>query len=212
MENISVIILAAGKSNRMGENKLSLLYNEKPLIQYTFDLVKKVKFFEFILVISPDNAKELGISKDKYASVKVIYNSNIELGLSHSVYLGTKEAKGDGYLFLAGDQPLLTEDLINEIIHYAGQEKIVFPVDGNGNPSNPTFFGGGFRKELLDLKGDKGGREIRDKYGELCVTIKTDYPEQLMDIDTPEKYKELLQRNETHRKEAQRYGKSCLEE
>ena len=217
---ISAIILAAGKSERMGENKLSLLYNGKTLLQYVFDLIGKMDLHECILVISSGNAKELGINKNVKLlknvnlsgdfvqledvtqpidmahngklPIKVVYNKHVEMGQSYSVKLGIEEASSEGYLFMAGDQPLLTEELICDIIYHAKYDKIVFPLDGNGNPSNPTFFGGAFKNELLSLEGDVGGRYIRDKFTESCIPITTNYPEQLMDIDNQKTYKQLL--------------------
>jgi molybdenum cofactor cytidylyltransferase len=238
MENISAIILAAGKSRRMGVNKLSLPYRGKPLIQHTLDLVREIDFMEYILVISPENARELGfcntsesglcdnvrglgfdydvkeleICKDirefgSYSKrecsreklhlkvqdkMRLIYNLNPERGQSYSVNLGVQEAKGKGYIFFTGDQPLLTVKLVEEIIVNATSNRIVFPLDENGNPSNPTFFGRDFREELLSVKGDEGGRQIRRKYPDLCYSFTPKNTKQLKDIDTVKDIENLL--------------------
>lgn len=182
--------MAAGESKRMGSNKLFLPYKGKPLIHYTFELTQRIDFFESILVLSPQNAKMLSYY-DIPKKVKVVYNHNMELGQSHSVVLGTKEARGDGYLFLMGDQPLLTVEIIQEILAKAAIDKIVFPLKEDGQPSSPTFFGGNFREELLSVTGEYGGRQIREKYPESCLSFNPKDSKQLIDIDTPEKYEGL---------------------
>ena len=53
--NILGTILAGGKSKRMGENKLFLELNDKPLIEYTIDRVKK--YFEKTIIITNQENK-----------------------------------------------------------------------------------------------------------------------------------------------------------
>jgi len=181
--NVSAIILAAGKSKRMGRNKLSLPYKGIPLIEHTFRLVDKIDFLECIVVISPQNAEDLvGVSFPKEA--KIVYNFNPELGQSYSVVLGTKEAKGEGYLFFTGDQPLLTVEITREILENAANHKIVFPLKEDDQPSNPTFFGKDFREELLAIQGEAGGRQIREKHPLACYSFTPKDTKQLKDIDT----------------------------
>jgi molybdenum cofactor cytidylyltransferase len=196
MKNISAIILAAGMSRRMGVNKLSLPYRGKPLIQHTLDLVREIDFMECILVISPENASELGFNNTSESgfcdNVRINYNLYPERGQSYSVSLGVQEAKGEGYLFFTGDQPLLTVKLVEEIIVNATSNRIVFPSDENGNPSNPTFFGRDFREELLSVKGDEGGRQIRRKYPDACYSFTPKNTKQLKDIDTVKDIENLL--------------------
>ncbi len=52
--NILGAILAGGKSKRMGENKLFLKLNNKPLIEYTIDKVKKY-FKKMIIITNQEN-------------------------------------------------------------------------------------------------------------------------------------------------------------
>lgn len=181
--NVSAIILAAGESKRMGRNKLSLPYKGKPLIEHTFQLVDQINFLECIVVISPTNVEDLiGVSFPKEANI--VYNFQPELGQSHSVILGVKEAKGEGYLFFTGDQPLLTVEIIEEMLGNATADRIVYPVKEEGVPSNPTFFGRGFREELLGIQGDEGGRQIREKVPQACFSFTPQDVKQLKDIDT----------------------------
>ena len=191
MENVSAIILAAGESKRMGKNKLSLPYKDKPLIQHTFNLVDKINFLERIVVISPKNAKEL-IHLSFPKDAKIIYNPHPEYGQSHSVALGTQAAKGEAYLFFTGDQPLLTAELIQEILSHGSKNRIVFPLKENGEPSNPTLFGENFRQDLCSVKGSCGGKEVRDKNSQHSHSFTPKNPKQLLDIDTTKDYEQLL--------------------
>ena len=64
--NILGAILAGGKSKRMGENKLFLKLNNKPLIEHTIDKVKK--YFKKMIIIT--NQEKNFFSKNNLIIVK----------------------------------------------------------------------------------------------------------------------------------------------
>ena len=114
-------------------------------------------------------------------------NQHINRGLSHSVVFSTEVASGEAYLFLTVDQPLLTSNLINEILSSGNTRNIVFPMK-QGKPCSPTFFGREFRTDLLHVKGQTGGSSIRDLYTFAHIKIPVENETQLLDIDTLEDY------------------------
>lgn len=189
MLKISVIIMAAGFSKRMKQNKLLLTYENQTFLERTLHLVQQLSVYETILVLSNENQKYIEIP----SAIKLVSNKKAELGQSASVALGTERAKGDGYLYLPIDQPLLTADLLNELFPHYTEDKIIFPVHEDGQPSSPIFFGKKFRNELLRVTGESGGREVRFRHPEALEGITVKNPKLLVDIDTPEEYQQLLQ-------------------
>jgi len=161
-----------------------------PLIGHTFQLIDQIDFLECIVVISPKNGEDLvGLNFPK--KTKIVYNFHPERGQSYSVVLGTREAKGEGYLFFTGDQPLLTVEIIDGIVEKAATNRIVYPLKEDGKPSNPTFFGRGYREELLTIEGDEGGRQIRKKYPQACYSFTPEETGVLVDIDTLEDFDDI---------------------
>ena len=65
-QNILAAILAGGKSERMGKDKLFLELNNKPLIQHTLDKVNK--YLKKIVVIT--NQENEFFSKNNLTTVK----------------------------------------------------------------------------------------------------------------------------------------------
>lgn len=187
LENVSGIIMASGYSRRMGSNKLFLSHQGKTFIEHALSLLLKADLYEVILVISEQDLKELIIPK----KVKVVVNNNRKLGQSQSVKLGTRQATGDGYLYLPIDQPCLTVSLIKRLQSAGTKETIVFP-EKKGKPSSPVLFGAKFRQELLEVSGETGGREVRNRHEEVWQRLSVD-EEQLIDIDTPEDLEKLAQ-------------------
>ena len=65
---------------------------------------------------------------------------------------------------------------------YKNEGKIVYPVI-DGSPSTPVVFPSRFRDELISLSGDAGGRTVRERHHEACVTVMPEHPERFFDID-----------------------------
>lgn len=179
--------MASGHSLRMKQNKLFLTWQEQTFLERTMDLVRSVGFGRVVLVIKPEDLAKIKVPR----SFTVIENNASERGQSASVRFGTAQVQGDGVLFLTADQPLLTRDLLMNIIRNGEKSNIVFPTR-NKQPSTPIYFGSDFFDELLRVNGDNGGRTVRDAHPEAWVTLsKAD--QLLMDVDTPEDYHQLQQ-------------------
>lgn len=183
---VSLIIMAAGQSRRMMQNKLFLTYNGQTFIEGPLSLALKMTETELILVISSVDVMKIVVPN----RVKVVINNQPEKGQSHSVSLGTNQAVGKGYLFLPIDQPLLRGDVLKAILEKASETNIVIP-ESAGKLGSPVYFGRKFRQELLEVKGPFGGRSVRDGHPEAWVKV-TVPGELLKDIDCQEDYLALI--------------------
>ena len=185
MLKISVILLAAGLSRRMGRDKLMLELNGKTILQHSVDLLLELPVYERILVTTEPRLHNLKIPAD----VKVILNNQPERGQSESIRIGTNAAKGTHLLFLPADQPKLTPDDIEPLLDAAASEpgKIVYPIVNN-QPCSPTIFPAIFREELIGLSSDSGGSVIRNANKNACVGIVAENPLNFTDIDTMEDF------------------------
>lgn len=189
MSLVSVIILASGNSQRMGQNKLFLKYQGKTFLEHTLTLVNQLDVLERILVVSPENQPAFPLPKN----IQVILNHQWQEGQSSSIRLGTEQARGAGYLYLPSDQPLLTPKMLQPVLDKCQRNKIVVPLQKDGCPSSPVLFGNQFRQELLTLTGETGGRMIYERFPEAVQMLRIATPGRLKDIDTPEEYRKLIQ-------------------
>ena len=183
---ISAILLAAGLSQRMDEDKLLLEYQGRSLLQHSIDLLSELPVFERFIVTTEVRVANMTIP----AEVRLIINNSPAIGQSESIRLGVTEAKGTHYLFLVADQPKLTSADLMPIINAEKCDSIVFPVV-DSEPRSPTMFPSSFRFELLSLSDDSGGRVVRDAHPEVCHAIVPERPENFVDIDNMEDYKKL---------------------
>lgn len=186
----AAVVLASGYGKRMGQNKLLMHIDGKPMIQYVLDNVEKNDFYERHIVTAYKEVENIAAA---YGDFHTVINTHPEFGQSHSVVLGTKHcsAECDGYMFFTGDMPKLTCETVNKLLKvFAKEDKIVVPVYGS-NPGNPVIFPKRFRKTLLDLTGDAGGRQIIKAFREQVVYVPVTDKKQGMDIDTHEDFMRL---------------------
>ncbi len=187
---INAIIMASGFSTRMGQNKLLMPYKNKYIIEHTLDKVKTCSFHEYILVTNNEEMIKLGQDK----GFKVIFNHHPEKGQSESIKLGIKYSKEPlGYAFFTGDQPLMDVNTIKYLVDcfYTYPEFIIGPTY-KGKRGNPVIFPEKYKKELLTLQGDVGGRRIIKSNQKRVKWIEIDQELFLWDIDTIEDYNRLI--------------------
>lgn len=185
MSKIAIVILAAGKSLRMGFAKQIIRINNEPLLKITLDKIES---------ISEDTYCVLGANKDlileeiHFNNTVVIDNINYEKGLSSSIsicieFFEKKNLNYDGVLFVLGDQPAIETKYFSSIINRFNEHKTkIIATNYDGKAGVPALFPKSFFKELKNIKGDKGAREILKNKPKSIIfeSFKTN----LVDIDT----------------------------
>lgn len=104
---LTAIILAGGKSSRMGEDKGLMLFNGKPMIQFIIDTVKPL-VDDVIIISNQEGYSAFGYS----VYTDLIKNSGPLAGL----YTGLTYTKTEKNVVLSCDVPFVTENVIKELI------------------------------------------------------------------------------------------------
>jgi len=185
---ISAILLAAGLSRRMGEDKLLLMHSGESLLMLAINLLSELSLFERIVVTTSERLSGVQLKEN----IRVVLNNNPQVGQSESIRLGVSEASGSHFMFFVADQPGLTVSALNPIFYAVREapDKIVFPLVC-GEPSSPAVFPARFKAELLALSGDMGGREVRQSFPDFCLGVPTDNPNLFVDVDDMKDYEAL---------------------
>ncbi|WP_374383981.1 NTP transferase domain-containing protein [Dongia sp.] len=192
---VAALVLAAGKSSRMGRNKLLLDWSGKPIVAHVLDKVAEIGFSETVVV----TGHQAGKVKDALGArpgVKMVEARDHATGMAASLKAGLRalSAECDAALVILGDMPQVSVDLLKRLIAaYQPLEgrAIVLPV-ADGKRGNPVLFDRRFFADMLQLEGDVGARHIIGTNAELVAEIPADPHEIFMDVDTPEAYQQLL--------------------
>lgn len=137
-EKATAIILAGGKSSRMGEEKSLLPIDGKPLIQFIIDQLEG--HFDEILI----GANE----KQKYSFTQRKIVADIEQGKGPlmGVYSCLKESESDKNFITACDIPIMNIKFIKQMINISDSFDIVMPVS-DGSEYEPLY--AVYRKAVL---------------------------------------------------------------
>ena len=144
MKNTIAVILAAGKGTRLNNGSPSELpkvlhrVNNKPLISYCLDSLKKAGLNDVVVVVGykGDLVKEsIG------DSVKYAYQDK-QLGTSHAVYKAKEflKDKAKYLIVLNGDNPFFSTKTFEEIIKACREKKATVAI-ATAEFNNPTGLG-----------------------------------------------------------------------
>ena len=193
---ISGIILAAGAAERMGQQKLLLNLNGKPILQWVLEAALSSELDEVVCVVRELEEIQQGISL-KHEKLGWAINERAAEGQSTSVIAGLKaiNPQSEAALFLVGDQPLVKRDLINGLIDlFRKTAALIVAPTFQGQTRNPVLFRRDLFPELLKLTGDRGGRRLIEKYKDKTVFLEWKEEAPFLDVDRSEDYEKLKKR------------------
>jgi molybdenum cofactor cytidylyltransferase len=189
--SVSGVVLAAGSSTRFGgprPKQLAEIEGES-LVRRTVRSALQSRLEEVIVVVGfqADKVREALDGLD----VRLVENKEYERGQSTSVKAGLKRvsAAADAAMFVPVDQPLLSAEVIDQLLD-AYQESggpIVVPVFGDRRGA-PTMFDRALFPELRKIAGDEGGRQLFGRYGHAIVEVALESEQPLLDIDDLDDY------------------------
>jgi molybdenum cofactor cytidylyltransferase len=186
---VAAIVLAAGRATRMGEQKLLLPLAGRPIVGWVVDAALGSRASETFVVVGHE-AERLGKALAG-KRVTVVENALYEEGLSTSMQAGVRAVgeRCDAVIFLLGDQPFVSSSLLDLLIDRFAEtgRPVVRPVVDD-QPGNPVLMSAGLFPEILEQRGDVGGREIIGQHPDEVCLVPVGDPRVVVDIDSIEDY------------------------
>jgi molybdopterin-guanine dinucleotide biosynthesis protein A len=122
-KNITGIILAGGKSSRMGTDKGFLMLNKKPFVQYSIEALKPL-VSEVIIVSNSTDYDVFGLKR---------FEDDIkDAGPLSGIYSGLKYSKTAYNLVLSCDIPLITSEVLKKLIDGIDDDSEVIQIESHG--------------------------------------------------------------------------------
>jgi molybdenum cofactor cytidylyltransferase len=187
--HVAAIILAAGRSTRMGgPNKLLAELGGKPLVRLVTEQALASKAKDVIVVTG--HQAELVEKALAGLDVKFVRNADFAQGLASSVKAGVAAVRddADGAVICLGDMPMISAQLIDHLIDSFAPDRgnlIAVPVSDNRR-GNPVLWSRRFFNELMTLDGDIGARHLIAKHSEAVAEVPVEGFGAFLDIDTPQ--------------------------
>jgi len=183
------VVLAAGESRRMRQQKLLMDYHGESFIR---NIVRKTSASELdqTLVVLGSHSREV-YEEIRSFQVESVYNPLFKEGMLSSIQCGFNAIpnKVDAVVLLLGDQPMVETEVIDRLVEYyrTKREKIIIPVY-KGERGHPVLIDLSYKEEIFSLDPLKGLRELIYTHPDEVFELEIDSPTILKDIDNIEDY------------------------
>lgn len=183
-ENIAVLLLAAGASQRLGRPKQLLRVEGRSLLYRMAGLGLGIGPTVVVLGAGAEalEAELQGLP------VKSVYNENWQEGLAASIRAGLEALQETDYacvLLLLTDQPHVSAALLRQLVAARQAEgRGIAACQYAGQVGVPALFSRKYSSELLQLRGDTGAKRLIRQYAHDCAWVP--FPAGATDLDTPE--------------------------
>lgn len=185
---IAALVLAAGRSSRMGtENKLLANVGGRPIVRRVVETALESSARPVFVVVGHQDASVRAALEG--LNVRFITNAAYAEGLSTSLRAGLARLPEDvdGAVVMLGDMPEIAAGLIDRLIAaFAPKEGrgIVLPI-ARGKRGNPVLWSRTYFAEMMDVAGDTGAKHLLGTHADAIVEISADDAVHA-DIDTPD--------------------------
>lgn len=191
-KDTALIILAAGKSSRLGRPKQLLKFEGMTLLQRAIQAGLDAGCKPLIVVMG---AYHTEISQEPYlAAVKTVVNPHWEAGMGSSIKAGMRELREDKALeqiiLMLCDQPFVDGELLKRLV-IARQEtgKGMVACSYGDTLGVPALFGRQFFPLLSEIDDAEGAKKLIQKFPQEVAVIP--FERGNIDIDTAEDYRHL---------------------
>lgn len=183
---LSAVVLAAGKSERMGTNKLLLEVGGLTILDRILTVLESVT--DEVIVVLGHRPEELKPIVKRHNAVPVL-NLDYERGMTTSIKAGLRYASGDAAFIVLGDQIGLGSGLLNSMVSIiiSDPEALIVSPVYKGRRGHPILVRKTLFQEIQALEERETLREVIIRHddahrfvegGVWCI----------MDIDTPEEF------------------------
>jgi molybdenum cofactor cytidylyltransferase len=186
---IAAVVLAAGRSSRMGgPNKLLAEIAHRPLVRIAAEeaLASRARP---VIVVAGHQRREI----EKVLAglpLRIVHNPDFADGLGSSLKAGIAAvpADADGAVVCLGDMPQIDASLIDRLIAAFDPDRgaLVIVPTFEGKRGNPVLWSRRFFSDLMAITGDVGARHLIGRHGEAVLEVPVEAKAVLTDIDTPE--------------------------
>ena len=192
-EHYSAIILAGGKSSRMGRAKQLLKVDGTSMLDHAILAALDAGITTPIVVLG-GYASQIEAHSNLLARCTVVLNKNYRMGLSTSLKSGLQSApsKSTAYIFMLADQPLVDGKLVLAMMNEFEKTTadILYPTY-QGKRGNPVIITAQLREQINLAKGDNGAKFLFAAPSLSVVAYPVANRAVITDVDTPADYQNL---------------------
>lgn len=191
MREVAAILLAAGRSRRMGAFKPLLPFGDTTIIRSSVQNLLDAGVKDIVVVLSHRAAEVKSSLSD--LSLEFAHNPDPESEMSASIACGVKQLpqESKAVLIALGDQPAIPAIVIRAVVDgWRSGEKLIIP-EFNGRGGHPVLVDLMWRDDLLSLDPGQGLKGFFDAHRAQVRRVPVNSPFIARDLDTWDDYRAL---------------------
>lgn len=190
---VAGVLLAAGTSSRFEDgNKLLAELDGEPLVRHAARTLAATDLDPLVAVVGND-ADRVADALDGLG-FEVVHNPDYADGQATSVRAAVEALDGvSGAVFALGDMPYVDPASVEKLVRvYRSGRASALAAAYEGQRGNPVLFDARYFEELVDVEGDRGGREVLLR-GEDSVLAETSDRGVIIDLDRASDFRSLTE-------------------
>lgn len=184
---ISAVLLAAGKSERMGRFKQLLRVDGRTFVEACADNLLASRAGELIVVTGYNEAAVRAALVDR--PIRIVNNPDYEIGMGASIIRGIESAASDstGFLIALADQPLIGTHVLNQLIsEYEDQTPLILIPTYRGKKGHPIVLNPTLKQEVISMNPRVGLKQVTEAHSSSIHYFEVTSDSVLLDFDYPE--------------------------
>jgi molybdenum cofactor cytidylyltransferase len=190
---ISAIILAAGKSARMGQPKMLLPWGKTTVLGAVIHTCAAAGIGQILVVTGAERETVEALCREE--GVSTVFNPAYADGeMLSSIQAGIRRLPPavEATLIVLGDQPVMQPQTIKSVMEaYSGSGAHLVVPSYKMRRGHPWLVDRALWEELLRVKQDETSRDFLQRHADEIKYIEAKSPTTVEDMDTPEDYLKL---------------------
>ncbi len=190
------IILSAGYSSRMNDFKPLMEIGGKTPLDILIDHFQMAGIHSLFVVVG-HNANDIRDHLKKHPGVRIVMNPDFDRGMFSSIQCGVRAASENGndcFLLVPVDIPMIPPYIMKAMLNRfydSDQRSFVVPCY-EGKKGHPLLVPECRTEEVLKSAGEHGMKSVTAAYEKQMIRVDTHCRGILLDMDTQEAYREML--------------------
>lgn len=190
---IAGLILAAGESSRMGQDKALLTYRGRTFLETVVQTLREADVSRVAIVLGHHAEQIQGAVTLEGA--EIVINRDYARGQTSSLQAGLRALESadlEAVVLCLVDHPLISADTVRALVASFRRSgaPVVIPTFQNQR-GHPVLIGRALFSELLSLDPGEGANTVIRKYREATQFVEVDDQGVLLDVDDAEAYRRL---------------------
>jgi len=191
VDQIAAVLLAAGRSRRMGAFKPLLPFGDRTVIECCIDNLGTAGIKDIIVVAGPraDDVRE----KLRNLEVRIVVNPEPDSEMSVSIACGVAQLPGNARAAIIAlvDHPAVRPSVIKILMDEWRLGATLVQPEHDGRGGHPVLIDLAYRDELLALDPQSGLRALFAAHRDEVRRVPVESPYVARDMDTWEDYRQL---------------------